>query len=85
MVSRRAHIDGVNDMRAPEVKALRKSMGLSQEGLARILGLSSMTISRWEREVCRIGHPEAELLRRLAAESKVGAKSSSKKSRKSAA
>ena len=31
------------------LKKLREEAGLSQEGLARIIGVASATISRWER------------------------------------
>lgn len=33
-----------------DIKALRKALGLSMEGLARELGVSSVTIWRWEKE-----------------------------------
>jgi transcriptional regulator with XRE-family HTH domain len=64
-------------MSPAELKAIRKRLGLTQEGLARELELSSMTISRWERGLFNIGRPEAEMIRRYAEErsGKVGAKS----------
>lgn len=36
-------------MDVAEIKTLREALGLSQEQLARHLGVSFMTISRWER------------------------------------
>ncbi|WP_416674115.1 helix-turn-helix transcriptional regulator [Egbenema bharatensis] len=35
----------------PTLKALRERVGLSQEGLARLIGVSSKTISNWERGI----------------------------------
>jgi transcriptional regulator with XRE-family HTH domain len=39
---------GSNENESP-LKKLREEAGLSQEGLARIIGVASATISRWER------------------------------------
>jgi len=36
-------------MNAAEIKALREALGLSQEQLARDLGVSFTTVSRWEQ------------------------------------
>jgi transcriptional regulator with XRE-family HTH domain len=33
----------------PTLRELRERVGLSQEGLARLIGVSSKTISNWER------------------------------------
>jgi transcriptional regulator with XRE-family HTH domain len=33
----------------PTLRELREQAGLSQEGLARLIGVSSKTISNWER------------------------------------
>lgn len=35
----------------PTLKELRERVGLSQEGLARLIGVSSKTISNWERGI----------------------------------
>lgn len=35
----------------PTLKALREQAGLSQEALARIVGVSSKTVSNWERGI----------------------------------
>lgn len=72
-MSRRGYIPVVH-MTPDELKAIRKRLGLSQEGLARELQLASMTISRWERGLFNIGRPEAEMIRRFAS-GKAGAKS----------
>ena len=34
----------------PTIEAIRKTLGLSQEALARLLGISVRTIVRWEKE-----------------------------------
>ena len=39
---------GLQESESP-LKKLREEAGLSQEGLARIIGVASATISRWER------------------------------------
>lgn len=39
---------GSQDSESP-LKKLREEAGLSQEGLARIIGVAGATISRWER------------------------------------
>lgn len=38
-------------MSSKRVKKLRKSLGLSQEGLARLIGVSFQTVNRWENGV----------------------------------
>lgn len=45
------------------IVVLRKDAGLTQEGLARALGIASKTVSDWERG---ISTPESLTLRRLA-------------------
>jgi transcriptional regulator with XRE-family HTH domain len=37
--------------RQPTLRELRERVGLSQEGLARLIGVSSKTISNWERGI----------------------------------
>ena len=49
-----------------ELRALRQSFGLSQEALAYELGVSVMTISRWERGLHRIPHSVERLLQEKA-------------------
>jgi transcriptional regulator with XRE-family HTH domain len=57
-------------MTAAEVARLRKRLGLTQEGLAKELGVHPMTVSRWERGTVNIPEPTARLLRILAASKK---------------
>ena len=40
-------------MEAAEIKALREALGLSQEQLARHLGVSFVSVSRWERGLAK--------------------------------
>jgi len=44
------------------IKELRKAMGLSQEGLARELGISAATINRWEKGRNQPGQMATRLL-----------------------
>lgn len=37
--------------RQPTLRELRELVGLSQEGLAQLIGVSSKTISNWERGI----------------------------------
>ena len=43
-------------MNGAQLQAIRQSFGLSQEALAYELGVSVMTVSRWERGLHRIPH-----------------------------
>lgn len=36
-------------MTPDEIKALREKLGLTQEGLARAIDVSSVTVNRWEK------------------------------------
>lgn len=47
----------------PDLRALRKSLGLSQAGLAALLGTHVMTVSKWERGKLAPGAHQLELLR----------------------
>lgn len=38
-------------MTAQEIRSLRKALGMTQEQFARAVGVSLMTVSRWERGV----------------------------------
>jgi transcriptional regulator with XRE-family HTH domain len=42
---------------AQRISELRESLGLNQAAFARLLHLSSMSVSRWERGLC---HPSSE-------------------------
>ena len=39
-------------MRAEEIREMRERLGLTQEKLAHVLGVSFGTINRWENSVC---------------------------------
>lgn len=39
--------------KSPEVKKLREKLGLTQVEFAARLGVNPITISRWERGICR--------------------------------
>jgi DNA-binding transcriptional regulator YiaG len=43
----------------------QKRLGISQSQLARALGVHTMTISKWEREVHDIPEPAARLIERM--------------------
>ena len=45
------------------IKRLRKAKDISQEDFAKLLGVSSQSVSRWENGVC---YPDMELLPALA-------------------
>lgn len=46
-----------SNMTPTELRTTRKQLGLSQAGLASLLDVDVMTISRWERGVQPIGNP----------------------------
>jgi len=52
-------VHGVN------VKAIREKTGLSQEQLAQLLGISWVSVSRWERNVAQPSSAAAARLQRL--------------------
>ncbi len=62
-------------MTAAEIKDLRESLGMTQEELARELGLSSaITVSRWERGLhppSRLANTQLQNLARKAARKQV--------------
>ncbi len=37
------------NMNAEEIQAIRKNLGLTQKGLAELLDIDAITVSRWER------------------------------------
>lgn len=55
-------------MDVAEIKVLREALGLSQEQLARHLGVSFMTISRWERGLAKPSPLAMEKLDRMRGE-----------------
>ncbi len=58
-------------MTGKELKFLRTEMGLTQDGLARVLKVTNITVSRWEREETAI-KDTAEMLVRLMAIQELG-------------
>ena len=51
-----------------DIKALRTSLDLSQEGLAALLGVDQSTVSNWERDNTTPRGPALKLLTRLSEE-----------------
>ena len=52
-----------------DIRALRASLDLSQEGLAALLGVDQSTVSNWERDSTTPRGPALKLLARLSEES----------------
>ena len=53
-------------MKPTEVQSIRKQAGLSQTGLAALLGISDIrTIRRWETGDCRVSGPASIVLEML--------------------
>jgi transcriptional regulator with XRE-family HTH domain len=50
-----------------ELRRIRLQLGLTQEGMAKMIGVDGNTISRYERGHTRINAPLAVLFRHLAA------------------
>lgn len=57
-------------MTGAQLKSLRKDLGISQEKLARRIGVSSNTVWRWEHDQRLISPPIALLLEMIAAQTK---------------
>jgi transcriptional regulator with XRE-family HTH domain len=53
-------------MTGTEIRRLRKRLGLTQQALADLLGVTNVTVSYWENDVHDIREPTARLLRLLA-------------------
>lgn len=62
LVSRKSYWSG------REVRFLRKRMGLSQKGLADLLGYSDQQVRRWESDKAEIPAPASRLIRLLVRE-----------------
>lgn len=52
-------------MRAAEVRKIREKLGRTQDELAKLIGVHSMTVSKWERGTVKVPKPIALLLRLL--------------------
>lgn len=57
-------------MTPTQLKTIRRRLGLSQAALARKLGVSRNTVTRWEMGLHRIPLMAAHLIRRIAEEEK---------------
>lgn len=57
-------------MMADELKRIRGRLRLTQQELADQLGVSRVTVARWETGLRTISEPVARLIRRLAAEAR---------------
>jgi len=49
-----------------DIKKLRSKLGLTQEQLAKVLGVSWITVNRWERKKCNPSPLAVEKLKNLA-------------------
>ena len=56
------HYLKLNDYDAESVKKLRQSLGLSQQGMADMLNVSKVTITKWENSTNPVGGPAQVLL-----------------------
>jgi len=52
------------------LKRIRRELGLTQEQLARALGVDRVSVARWEGGTYRITEPMARLIQRIAAEAR---------------
>jgi DNA-binding transcriptional regulator YiaG len=52
-------------MTSTGVKRIRRELGLTQEGLAKAVGVDRVTVARWETNVHRIPEPTVRLIRLL--------------------
>jgi transcriptional regulator with XRE-family HTH domain len=55
-------------MKPKDLKRIRQKLGLTQKGLAERLGVTLVTVGRWEAGMRRITEPMARLIERIAAE-----------------
>ena len=50
------------------LKRIRRALGLTQEALAKAVGVDRVTVARWETGVHAIPEPTVRLIRRIRAE-----------------
>ncbi len=60
----------MSTMTAKEVKEIREALGLTGDALAELLGVSGVTVRRWECGLRKAKGTAANLLRKLAKEQK---------------
>ena len=48
-------------LRGAEIRSLRKRLGMTQEELAKLLGVTANTVARWERGELGLSHSTAKL------------------------
>jgi len=48
-----------------EIRELRKGLGLTQDAFARKIGVSTMTIKRWEAKTCKPSPLALQQIKRL--------------------
>lgn len=53
-----------------EIRALRKTLGVSQAGLADLLGLTRDAVAQWETDRCQPNGAAVTLMRQLEAKAK---------------
>jgi transcriptional regulator with XRE-family HTH domain len=61
-------------MKGKELRAIRKRLGLTQLGFAELVGVTSNTVARWERDEMAVREPTARLIQRIAASEKTAGK-----------
>lgn len=57
-------------MNSLKIKEIRDKLGISQEALARLIGVSFQTINRWERGAFKPSHLALEKIKQLEAKEK---------------
>lgn len=62
-------------MNSIEIKEIRKRLGLTQEALAHVLGVSFQTINRWERGLFKPSKLALEKIKQLEDKEKVNERS----------
>jgi len=55
----------LKNLEAKDIRDLRNRFDISQERLAGLLGISWITVSRWERNVSRVSAKESKIIGRI--------------------